>query len=450
MRAEARGIRSTRVVTPGGIAPAVVVFDGDRIAEVAPFEALPGAPGILDVGDLVVSPGLVDCHVHMNEPGRAEWEGFETATRAAAAGGVTTVVDMPLNSLPVTTTRAAFEAKLEASEGKRYVDVGYWGGVVPGNAKDLPELSRAGVLGCKAFLVHSGIDEFPNATESDLLEAMPALRDSGLPLLAHAELDLGANVTEKGHRAYRGYLQSRPPAWENAAIALLVDLCRRTRCPVHIVHLSSAESIPQLRAAKESGLPVTVETCPHYLCLEAEAIPDGATEFKCAPPIREHENREALWKGLFEGVIDFVITDHSPCSPHLKLPDVGNFHDAWGGIASLSLGLPNIWTEGARRGATFEQLARWMSEGPARFAGLSGKKGRLARGFDADLVVWDPAAEFVVDPARLHFKHKVSPYLGTPLRGKVHRTFLRGREIFDGTDHLGGPIGKSLLHREAP
>jgi allantoinase len=447
MRAETRGIRSTRVVTPGGIVPAVVVFDGDRIAEVAPFEA--PVPGVVEAGNLVVSPGLVDCHVHMNEPGRTEWEGFETATRAAAAGGVTTVVDMPLNSLPVTTTRAAFEAKLEASEGKRYVDVGYWGGVVPGNTAELPELSRAGVLGCKAFLVHSGIDEFPNTTESDLLEAMPALRDSGLPLLAHAELDLGSTVTEKGHRAYQGYLQSRPPEWENAAIALLIDLCRRTRCPVHIVHLSSAGSIPQLRAAKESGLPVTVETCPHYLCLEAEAIPDGATEFKCAPPIREHENREALWKGLFEGVIDFVITDHSPCSPHLKLPDVGNFHDAWGGIASLSLGLPNVWTEGARRGATLEQLATWMSEGPARFAGLSRTKGRIARGFDADLVVWDPAAEFVVDPARLHFKHKVSPYLGAPLKGRVHRTFLRGHEVFDGTDHPCGPIGKSLLHREA-
>lgn len=443
-----RGIRSTRVVTPAGVGPRTVLFEGDAISAVIPFEA--GGPAVVDAGGLVVSPGVVDCHVHVNETGRVEWEGFETATRAAAAGGVTTVVDMPLNSLPVTTTRAAFEAKLEASGGKRFVDVGFWGGVIPGNAKDIPELSRAGVLGGKAFLVHSGIAEFPNVTEADLSEAMPTLRDSGLPLLAHAELDLGANVSESNRAAYRGYLQSRPPEWEDAAIALLIRLCRTTRCPVHIVHLSSARSLPQLRVAKEEGLPVTVETCPHYLCLEAESIPDGATEFKCAPPIREHENREALWRGLFEGVIDFVITDHSPCSPHLKLRDAGDFHDAWGGIASLSLGLANLWTEGALRGATLEQLAAWTSDGPARFAGLAGKKGRIAPGFDADLVVWDPEGEFVVDPSRLHFKHKVSPYLGASLRGQVHRTFLRGREVFDGKGHPAGPVGRALLHRSTP
>jgi allantoinase len=443
-----RGVRSTRVVLPDGKRAATVLFDGGRIADVLDWSETP--PGILDVGDFVVSPGIVDCHVHMNEPGRVEWEGFETATRAAAAGGVTTVVDMPLNSLPVTTTRDAFEQKLAASEGKCFVDVGFWGGVVPGNAADLPELSRAGVLGCKTFLVHSGIDEFPNATEGDLLEAMPRLRDAGLPLLAHAELDLGVGkvTMDADVRAYRGYLASRPPEWEDAAIALLIDLCRRTRCPVHIVHLSSAASLPRLRDAKGEGLPVTVETCPHYLCLEAEAIPDGATEFKCAPPIREHANREALWRGLFDGVIDFVITDHSPCSPHLKLPEKGDFRDAWGGIASLSLGLANLWTEGQRRGATLEHLARWLSAGPARFAGLADKKGRIAAGSDGDLVVWDPDADFLVEPSRLFFKHKVSPYLGKTLKGRVHHTFVRGRPVFDGTSHFG-PVGQPLLHRGA-
>jgi allantoinase len=441
------GVRSTRVVTPSGVRPATVVFEGERIAQVTDHGA--PVPGVLDVGDLVVSPGLVDCHVHLNEPGRVEWEGFETGTRAAAAGGVTTVVDMPLNSIPVTTTRAAFDEKLRASDGKCFVDVGFWGGVVPGNAAELAELGRAGVLGCKAFLVHSGIDEFPNTTENDLLEAMPRLRDAGLPLLAHAELDLGAEVTERSVRAYRGYLESRPPAWEEAATALLIRLCRQTRCSVHIVHLSSAGSLPELRAARAEGLPITVETCPHYLCLEAEAIPDGATEFKCAPPIRGHENREALWGGLFDGTIDFVISDHSPCTPHLKLPERGDFHDAWGGIASLSLGLGAIWTEASRRGASLERIASWMSEGPSRFAGLGGRKGRIAGGHDADVIVWDPETEYVVDAARLHFKHKVSPYIGAQLRGRVHRTILRGREVFDGTDHPGGPSGRPLLHRQS-
>src|SRR6188768_2599580 len=297
---------------------------------------------------------------------------------------------MPLNSLPVTTSYAALSAKLSASKGKCFVDVGFWGGVVPGNTSALGELAAGGVLGCKAFLVHSGIDEFPNTTEADLREAMPVLRDAGLPLLAHAELDLGAELLTSDRRSYRRYLESRPKVWEDEAIALLVRLCRETRCPVHIVHLSSAASLPILEAAKAEGLPVTVETCPHYLCLEAESIPDGATHYKCAPPIREHDNREALWQGLLGGIIDFVITDHSPCLPSLKLPELGDFHQAWGGIASLQLGLSAVWTEARRRGARLEQLADWMSSGPARFAGLGQRKGRIAPGYDADFVVWDP------------------------------------------------------------
>jgi allantoinase len=303
------------------------------------------------------------------------------------------------------------------------------------------------VLGCKAFLVHSGIDEFPNASAQDLLQAMPILKAHGVPLLAHAELDLGAQITDPDPRAYHSYLESRPPEWEDAAIRLLIDLCRNTGCALHIVHLSSAGSLDALRAAKAEGLPVTVETCPHYLCLEAESIPNGATHFKCAPPIRDHANREALWRGLFEGVIDFVITDHSPCTPGLKQLERGDFHAAWGGISSLQLGLSTIWSEASARGATLVQLAAWLSERPARFAGLGPIKGKLAPGYDADLVVWDPDARFRVSAEQLLFRHKLSPYIGAELKGRVHSTYLRGREVFDGSQPVGQPAGVTLLHR---
>jgi allantoinase len=440
-----RGIASQRVVRPDGVAPATIMFDAGVIADVLPYRA--HLTDVSDVGDLVVSPGLVDCHVHMNEPGRAEWEGFETATRAAAAGGVTSVIDMPLNSLPVTTTHEALALKLHASDHKRFVDVGFWGGVVPGNGGELEKLALLGALGCKTFLVHSGIDEFPNSSESDLRLAMPILRDLGLPLLAHAELDLGAPRPEGAQRSYHSYLASRPNAWEDEAIKLLVRLCRETRCPVHIVHLSSASSIETIRRAKEEGLPFTVETCPHYLCFAAETIPDGATEYKCAPPIRENDNRERLWSALFEGVIDFVITDHSPCLPALKQKERGEFEAAWGGISSLQLGLSAIWSEGRARGATLAQLARWLSEGPAQFAGLSARKGAIKKGLDADLVIWDPDRTFEVTPEQLFFRHKLSPYMGRTLSGLPSQTLLRAQLVYDGASHPAGPIGKTLLHR---
>ncbi|HET6150239.1 MAG TPA: allantoinase AllB [Polyangia bacterium] len=458
------GVRSTRVLLADGhIAPATVLFDDDgRISEVrrervhidhGDADTDAGAGGgisggeLMDVGDLLVSPGIVDCHVHINEPGRTDWEGFGSATRAAAAGGVTTLVDMPLNCIPVTTSAAALEVKRAACLGQLHADVGFWGGVVPGNTGELAGLAEAGALGCKAFLVHSGIDEFPNATEADLRRAMPVLRDHGLPLLAHAELDLGAEVSEPDPRAYRGYLQSRPAAWEDEAIRLLVRLSRDTGCAVHVVHLSSASSLPTLHAARAEGLPFTVETCPHYLCLEAEAIPDGATQFKCAPPIRGHANREELWRGLRAGEIDLVITDHSPCAPALKLAERGDFHAAWGGIASLQLGLPAVWTEARRRGLGPAALAGWMSAAPARLAGLSDRKGRIAPGLDADLVIWDPEATHTFGPGDLHLRHKISPYLGATLHGRVHSTVLRGEIVFDGRGFPAGPTGRTLLGR---
>lgn len=440
-----RGIKSTRVVTPDGVVPATVILRGEQIADVMTGDS--GLSALVDVGALVVAPGVVDTHVHLNEPGRTEWEGFTTGTRAAAAGGVTTLIDMPLNSIPVTIDSEALASKLAASEQQRHVDVGFWGGVVPQNLAELAGLAEAGVLGYKTFLSPSGIDEFPNTTREDLARALPILRDHGLPLLAHAELELAATVHETDPHAYRGYLESRPRSWEDEAIKLLVELCRETRCAVHIVHLSSASSLETLRRAKDEGLPISAETCPHYLCFASETIPNGATEYKCAPPIREAENRELLWAGLFDGVIDTIVTDHSPCSPALKRRDLGVFAEAWGGIASLSLGLSAVWTEAVKRGATLDQLARWMSAGPARLAGLAAKKGAIARGHDADLVIWDPEAAFEVTPERLHFKHKLSPYLARKLRGRVHQTLLRGHTVFDGTTHPAGAIGNKLLFR---
>ncbi len=446
-------LRSQRVVRPDlPVGPATVLIEDGRICDVLADGGveLPRDIPVVDVGQSVVSPGLVDCHVHVNEPGRTDWEGFATATRAAAAGGVTTLVDMPLNCIPVTTRRDALEQKLRTASGQLWVDVGFWGGVVPGNAGELEGLAEAGALGCKAFLVHSGIDEFPNATEADLRLAMPELRAAGLPLLAHAELDPGgpASTGDGDPRRYEQYLRSRPAAWEDAAIALLIRLSRETGCAVHVVHLSSAASLPQIASAKDQGLPVTVETCPHYLCLEAEAIPDGATEFKCAPPIRGRENREALWAGLARGVIDLVVTDHSPCTPALKARERGDFAAAWGGISSLQLGLPAVWTEARRRGHDLTELASWMSARPAALAGLGRRKGRIAVGHDADLVIWDPQAEISVQPPFLHFRHKVSPYLGRRLLGRVETTLLRGRVVYDGHQHAAPPTGAPLLGRD--
>jgi allantoinase len=442
-------LRGRRVVAGGRMEPAAVHVRDRVITAVTAWDDVPPEAQLVDVGDAVLMPGLVDTHVHINEPGRTEWEGFETATRAAAAGGVTTLVDMPLNSVPATTSVVALAAKLAAARGRLHVDVGFWGGVVPGNEEQLEPLWDAGVLGFKCFLSPSGVDEFGNVGEAELRTALPALARLGAPLLAHAELPeplarAALAVAELDPRRYAVYLASRPRQAEQQAIELLVRLCRATGAHVHVVHLADADALPLLRAARAEGLPITVETCPHYLHFAAEEIADGATDHKCAPPVREAENRERLWDALGAGDIDLIVTDHSPCPPEMKGLDTGDFLRAWGGIASLQLTLPVAWKGARERGYTPVQLAEWMCAAPARLAGLDGRKGSIAPGHDADFVVWHPEAELTVDPARLHHRHSVTPYAGATLPGVVQATYLRGRRIYDHGRLLAEPTGRTL------
>lgn len=444
-----QAIASRHVVTPAGVIDGVVTIVGERIVAIANRQEFTGKI-TRELGDLWLLPGLVDGHVHLNEPGRTEWEGFETATQAAAVGGITTLVDMPLNCIPVTTSAGALAEKLAACAGKLSVDCGFWGGVIPGNAADLGRLIQAGALGAKAFLCHSGIDDFPNSTAADLRLAMPELLRAGAPLLAHAELELGVEPEALAGLAptdYEHWLRSRPNRYEDAAIALLITLCRETGCAVHIVHLSSATALPMLEAARAEGLPVTVETCPHYLCLASEEVPAGDTTWKCAPPIREASNRDGLWEGLRRGTIDQVVSDHSPCTPALKHLDTGDFDAAWGGIASLQLGLRTVWTEARRRGFALTDLVGWMAETPARIAGLGPRKGRVAVGLDADLVAFDPHATSRVDGGSLLHRHKVTPYAGAEISGRVVTTWLRGEVVQEGGVLLGSPRGQTLLGR---
>lgn len=408
-------IRSTRVVLPGGIRRATVIFEGATIAAIET-----NGPADVDYGDLVLMPGLVDSHVHVNEPGRTEWEGFDTATRAAAAGGITTIVDMPLNSIPATTTLSALETKQRVARGA--VNVALWGGVVPGNTRELRPMLAAGARGFKCFLVHSGVDDFPNVDERELREAAKELAPTGAPLLVHAELAEHLHDGEGDPADYATYLHSRPNAAEDAAIELLLRVCRDTGARMHVVHLSSASALEILRRARAEGLPLQAETTPHYLHFEAESVPRGHTEYKCAPPIRERSNRERLWDALREGLVDVVVSDHSPCTPELKR---GGFMEAWGGIASLQFVLPIVWTNAQRRGFAIEDIVRWCSIAPARLAGLSGK-GAIAAGSDADFVVWSPEESFVVTPELIRHRHKVTPYLGAELRGVVKATWVGG------------------------
>ena len=438
---------SRRVVTPERIRPAAILVEKERIQGVVPSDQIPPGYKVHNFGDATILPGLVDSHVHINDPGRAEWEGFETATRAAAAGGYTMLVDMPLNCLPATTTVAALEAKRVAAQGRCRVDWAAWGGVVHNNQGDIEALAVAGVPGFKCFLINPGIEGFTLVTEQQLRMALPHVARTGLPLLVHAELPGPIDratiaLADADWSCYSAYLQSRPDEAELAAIRLMLSLCREYRFRLHIVHLSTSQALPELRAARSEGLSVSVETCPHYLHLTAENIADGATLSKCAPPIRSRENCESLWQGLREGIINMVVTDHSPCPPAMKRLADGNFQTAWGGIASLSLALPLMWTEACRRGFTLLDLARWMSEAPARLAGCNARKGQISAGHDADFVVFDPDREFIVTEDRLHYRHPVSPYLGETLRGVVKATYLRGSPVFSEAEFLGGPGGR--------
>jgi len=449
-------IRGNRVLTGDAVepAPAAIHVQNGAIAAVAPYGDAPAGCPVYEAGDLIVMPGIVDTHVHINEPGRTEWEGFTSATRSAAAGGVTSLIEMPLNSIPPTIGVSAFREKIAAAAGKLWVDTGFWGGVVPGNSGALRALWEEGVFGFKCFLVPSGIEEFRNVTEADLRAALPVLAEMGSPLLAHAELpgpiDSAAKAIAKAPASkYSTWLASRPRAAENEAISLLIQLAAEIKCRLHIVHVSSSEALESLRAAKAAGLRVTAETCPHYLTFAAEEIADGATEFKCAPPIREAENREKLWEALGSGTLDFIATDHSPCPPDMKQKDTGDFLAAWGGIASLELALPAVWTSARDRGYPVGRLTEWLCRAPARLAGLEKRKGKIAAGFDADFVVWDPAAKFRVEPERLNQRHKPTPYAGRELRGMAIATFLRGRKIFERGEFAAGPTGHLLKRTDA-
>jgi allantoinase len=438
-------VLSRRVVLPDGIRAAAIHVRGGRIVSIGEYRDLTAGVKIIDAGELVVIPGLVDTHVHMNDPGRADWEGVEHATAAAAAGGITTVVDMPLNSIPPTTTVAGLEAKRDAIRGRAAVDVGFWGGVVPGNVADLEPLARAGVLGFKCFLAPSGVPEFEHVTEADLRRACPVIAALGLPLLVHAEWPDALRVPNVAlPRQYATWLASRPPAAEQRAIELLVDLAVDFGIRIHLVHLACADALNTLRAARARGLPITVETCPHYLTFAAEEIADGGTPFKCAPPVREREQRERLWQGLADGDIDIVASDHSPAPPSMKSADTGDFLSAWGGIASLQLSLPAVWTGASTRGFSMLDIVRWMSAAPAGLAGSSDRKGAIAAGRDADLVIFDPDDEFVVDPAQLRHRHPLTPYAGRTLRGRVRTTILRGECIYQDGELLSRTSGRMI------
>ena len=435
---------SKNVVAPSKITEATIVIEDGVISDIIPVKV----ENAIDLHEKILMPGIVDPHVHINEPGRTEWEGFDTATKAAIAGGITTVIDMPLNSSPVTTTVEGFEKKLAAANGQTgaarplHCNCGFWGGIVPGNENEIEPLIEKGVVGFKAFLVHSGIDEFPNVTEKDLEKAMPIIAKYNLPLAVHGELMDDGPRTMNDTRSYRDYLFSRPRKWEDEAIKLMIRLCKKFKCRVHIVHLSSSNSIKQIAKAKHKGLPLTVETGQHYLYFNAEQIQDGQTQFKCAPPIREKENNEKLWQALKDGIIDFVATDHSPSTPDLKLFDSGNFMKAWGGVSSLQFSLPALWTAARKRNCSVADMAKWLSENSSKLPGLGNRKGKIEIGFDADLVVWSPGKSFTVNEELIHHRHKITPYLNEELYGVVEQTWLAGEKVYDDGKflHLSEPV----------
>lgn len=424
---------SQRVMTTGGLRPAAVVVENGRIAAVVEPEDAPVSGDTRDFGNLVLMPGFVDTHVHINEPGRTEWEGFATATRAAATGGFTTLVDMPLNCLPETTTVDALKAKRGAAAGKCHVDWAAWGGVTNDNHEHIEPLAKAGVKGYKSFLVDPGIEGLTMLSERGLEKAAPILARTGLPLLVHAEvqgpIDAAPATKDADWCEYATYLHSRPDDAELEAIRMLIRLCRKYRFRVHVVHLATMLALDELDAAKAEGLPITVETCPHYLHFTAEEIGRGETLKKCAPPIRTRSNREGLWSGLQRGTIDLIATDHSPCPPEMKRLEEGNFGKAWGGVVSLSIAASIVWTGMRERGLPLGRLTEWMSIAPAKLAGLQNRKGLIAPGMDADLVAFDPEACFRVTAEQLAYRHPISPYLSEELYGVVKAVFVRGNEV---------------------
>ena len=461
-------IISNRVATPEGVIKAVILIKEGKIADIV--KDLPeGNYPITDVGDNLVMPGIVDPHVHINEPGRTDWEGFDTATKAAIAGGITSLVEMPLNASPVTTSVKAFDEKIKATYGvsgmltKLHCNCGFWGGVIPGNEKEIEPLIEKGVLGFKAFLTHSGIDDFPNITEEDLRKVMPLISKHNLPLLVHCELSEEVESRESGvvsqesgtdspeaskgriGRSYNNYLASRPKKWEDDAISLMIRLCEEFNCRTHIVHLSSADSIEQIAKAKQKKLPLTVETSQHYLFFCAEEIQDGQTVFKCAPPIREKVNNERLWQALKEGIIDFVATDHSPAPPDLKEMKSGDFSKAWGGISSIQFALPALWTAAKRHNGSLNEMAKWLCEKPALLPQLM-TKGKIAIGYDADFVIWNPDKSVIITDEMIHHKHKLTPYLHQKLYGVVEQTWLKGKIVFAGGKFLHLNKGQILYH----
>lgn len=440
---------SNRVVTPEGTRPAALLVEGQRIRAICNPSEIPRAATIHNFTKHAILPGLIDTHVHINQPGRTEWEGFRTATRAAAAGGITTVIDMPLNCLPETTTVAALEAKRTAARGECFIDWAPWGGAVADNQPHILPLARAGVRGYKCFLIYPGCEGFTMVTAQQLEATLPHIAESGLPLLVHAELagpidSATQTLASADWRKYSTYLASRPDEAELEAIRLMIRLCRQYKFRLHIVHLSTAHALDDLRHAREEGLPITVETCPHYLHFTAEAIPDGSTLHKCAPPIRSRENREALWQALSTGDIDMIVTDHSPCPPEMKQLNTGRFDEAWGGIPSLSLALSIIYTEAAARGFTLNHIARWMSAAPAALASISNQAGALAPNREATFTVFDTDAEFQVTPDKLRYRHPISPYIGETLRGQVRATYLRGQPIYRGGIFTETPTGREV------
>ena len=440
-----KALYAKQVWVDGDLTEKTILIDGSQIVGVMDgrwdFAAYP----VEEINKGIVMPGFLDVHVHINEPGRTKWEGFDSATKAAAAGGLTTLVEMPLNASPVTTSIENFNTKLQSTEGKLHVNCGFWGGIVPKNAGKLEDFLQSGILGIKAFLTHSGIDEFPNVTKKDLAKAMPILAKYNMPMLAHCELSedhKGAELLKKRPKSYKAWLQSRPKSWENKAIEMMINLCRKYNCPTHIVHLASAEALNMLNQAKAERLKISVETCPHYVYFDAENIPNGDTRFKCAPPIREKENNHLLRQAIENGQIDLMASDHSPAPPSTKALKSGNLLKAWGGISSLQYLLPLTWTILKKQGLGLEKVVHLLSENPARLARLDDRKGKIAVGYDADLTVWNPDQSFVVKEEDILHRHKITPYLGERLFGKVFKTFVNGQLVFDGGSFVNLDKGK--------